>query len=293
MSRWRARAVARAGRVLLCACTLGTAAPADADRTNHLFMDETQLLPEGDVELENWLWAEGQIPSMPGVPVTGWIWLGPTVGFTSHLEMSLPVVVKTYSQSMVLDSVSLVARYRLFPREQEDGFQPLLRVEYQQPLSREPVAVSGTEYGNESSYVYSPPELKILLVATYGNLSGVQGTANLGVQLGLPFMQSSSNAAFSALGTAGLGVSVPIVHELRVAAELDGQLPLAGNPSPHVAYVGKPYQPYQFYPSVGQLFLGPSLAWTRGQMWVTFGTLFGLTNNSNRYLPKVLWGITF
>ncbi len=266
--RWRLGSMGRPGWVPLFVLALGTASPAYADRTSHLFVDETQVLPEGDVELEQWVWAEGQIPSKPGLPVTGWVWLGPTVGFTPHLEMSLPLVVVAYPEYMQLNSISLVARYRLFAREEEDGLQPLLRVEYQQPLS---------------SYVYykhpaSPPELKILLVATYGNLKGVQGTANLGVQLGLPFLQSSAAGSVSALGTAALGVSVPVGHELRLAAELDGQLPLAGQTP---------------YPNLAQLFLGPSVAWTRGQMWVTFGTLFGLTNNSNRFLPKVLWGITF
>jgi hypothetical protein len=282
MTRWRAGAMGRQGGLLLTVLALA-ASPAWADRTNHLFLDETQMLPEGDVELEQWVWADGQIPSMRGRPVSGWTWFGPAVGINSHLELALPLVVLGFTEPgtpsmpayggqpaqaamppqpvLVLDSISLVARYRFFPREQDDGFQPLIRVEYQQPLS-----------------LYSgPPELKVLLVGTYGNLTGVRGTVNLGVQLGLPFLQSSSTASFSALGTAGLGVSVPVGTEFRLAAEFEGQLPLTGIVQPNIA----------------QLFLGPSVAWTRGQIWVTFGSLFGLTRNSNRFLPKVLWGITF
>jgi len=268
MARWRARVGFRAGRALLLALALG-APSAFADRTSHLFVDETQILPEGDVELENWVWSQGQIPSTPGLPVTTWIWFGPTVGISPHLEMSLPLVVVGYPEKVYLDSISLVARYRLFPREQEEGLQPLLRVEYQQPLS---------------SYL-GPPELKVLLVATYGSPKGVQGTLNVGVQFGLPKLVASSSEHFFALGTAAVGVSVPVGQEFRLAAELDGQLPLA------YTRVEYPY-PYP-YPNLAQLFLGPSVAWTRGQIWVTFGTLFGLTNNSNRFLPKVLWGITF
>ncbi len=279
MTRWRSKLWCRPGRAFLTALALAST-PALADRTNHLFLDETQMLPEGDVELEQWLWADGQIPSMPGRPVSGWTWFGPAVGISSHLELALPLVVLGFTEPgtpgysgqpgqtgmpaqpvLVLDSISLVARYRFFPREQDDGFQPLIRVEYQQPLS-----------------LYSgPPELKVLLVGTYGNLTGVRGTVNLGVQFGLPFLQSSSTASFSALGTAGLGMSVPVGTEFRLAAEFEGQLPLTGIVQPNIA----------------QLFLGPSVAWTRGQIWVTFGSLFGLTRNSNRFLPKVLWGITF
>jgi hypothetical protein len=270
--RQRVEAVRRQLQALLTALAL-TAAPAWADRTNHLFLDETQLLPEGDVELEQWIWAEGQIPNQPYRYVTGWVWFGPTVGISSHLELSLPLVIVATPEQTVLNSISLVARYRFFPREQDDGFQPLIRVEYQQPLTN---YNAGEYYGVPYSYPQTP-QLKVLLVATLGNLTGVRGTVNVGVQLGLPFLQTSSTASFSALGTAGLGVSFPLGSEFRLAAELDGQLPLDGLTEPNVA----------------QLFLGPSVAWTRGQIWVTFGSLFGLTRYSNRFLPKVLWGITF
>jgi hypothetical protein len=254
-------------------------APALADRTSHLFLDETQTLPEGDVELENWFWAEGQIPNMPGRYVTDWVWLGPTVGISSHLELSLPLVIVATSDQTVLNSISLVARYRFLPREQDQGLQPLIRLEYQQPLAGYNAGSYTAPYGNTYSYTYpTTPELKVTFALTYGSLSSVRATFNVGVQLGLPFLQTSSAASFSALGLAGLGLSIPLGSEFRVAAEFDGQLPLTGVPAA---------------PNTAQLFLGPSVAWTRGQIWVTFGSLFGLTQNSNRFVPKVLWGITF
>ncbi len=268
------------------------ATPAWAGRTSHLFLDETQTLPEGDVELENWFWVQGQVPNIPGLYVSDWVLLGPTVGITSQLELSLPLVIAATSAQTVLNSISLVARYRFVPREQDGGFQPLLRVEYQQPLSNYDVYTptyvrACLKYNNYTTpYTYTcseypfPPELKVLFSITYGSLSSVRATLNVGAQFGLPFLQSSSTAtaSFSVLGTAGLGISIPLGSEFRVAAELDGQLPLSGTPAA---------------PNTAQLFLGPSVAWTRGQIWVTFGSLFGLTNNSNRFVPKVLWGITF
>jgi hypothetical protein len=274
----------------LLASLLFAATPALADRTNHLFLDETQTLPQGDIELENWFWVEGQIPSNPYVYVSDWVWLGPTVGITSQLEMSLPLVIVATSQQTVLNSISLVARYRFLPREQDEGFQPLLRVEYQQPLSsyaystpyachfESTYSYNGyNKYASGCSY-YNAPQIKVLFALTYGNLKSVRATLNVGGQFGLPFGQGESAASFSLLGTAGLGISVPLGSEFRIAAELDGQVPLTGlPPAPYTA----------------QLFLGPSVAWTRGQIWVTFGSLFGLTHNSNRFVPKVLWGITF
>jgi hypothetical protein len=277
-ARWRPGEIFRPWKALLTGFLLA-AMPVWADRTNHLFLDETQVLPEGDVELEQWVWAEGQIPSMPGRYVSTWVWFGPVVGISPHLELSLPLVVVGTPEQLVLNSLSLVARYRFFAREQNDGFQPLIRLEYQQPLNSYDPGTYRPPYGKPYSYKYpTPPELKVLFVATYGALTGVRGTLNIGVQLGFPFLQSSSTASFSVLGTAGLGVSVPLGTEFRIAAEFDGQIPLTGLPPA---------------PNAGQLFLGPSVAWTRGQIWVTFGSLFGLTNNSNRFLPKVLWGITF
>jgi hypothetical protein len=260
------------------------ATQASADRTSHLFIDETQTLPEGDVELENWFWVEGQIPSNKYVYVSDWVWLGPTVGITPQLEMSLPLVIVATSQQTVLNSISLVARYRFLPREQDDGFQPLLRVEYQQPLSNYIYAAPYSTcpfYVTPGTYTcsyYTAPQLKVLFALTYGSLKSVRATLNVGGQFGLPFLQSSSEASFSILGTAGLGISIPLGSEFRVAAELDGQVPLSGRPPA---------------PPMAQLFFGPSVAWSRGQIWVTFGSLFGLTNNSNRFVPKVLWGITF
>jgi hypothetical protein len=259
MTRWHAR-LAIQSRVFLTLLALGPL-PAWAGRTSHLFMDEAQLVTEGDVELEQWVWTEGRIPSQPQRPVTGWVWFGPVVGISSHLELSLPLQLVATPEQAVLDTISLVARYRFFSREKDEGFQPLVRVEYQQPLS---------QYA-------SPPVLKVLLVTTYGSLTAVQVAANVGVELGLPFLQSSASGSVSVLGTAALGVSIGLGREFRIAAELDGQLPLAGTP----------------HPNLGQLFLGPSLEWARGPIWVTFGMLFGLTNDSNRFLPKVLWGITF
>jgi hypothetical protein len=282
MTGWRAVPVGRPTKTLLVGLLLA-ATPALADRTNHLFLDETQTLPEGDIELQQWVWAEGKIPNLPYQYVSDWVWFGPTVGISSHLELSLPLVVVATPEQTVLNSISLVARYRFFPREQDEGFQPLIRVEYQQPLSNYNLGeypVYNPPPGTPATLPYAyptTPELKVLLVATYGSLTAVRATFNLGVQLGLPFLQSSSAASFSALGTAGMGVSIPLGSGFRVAAEFDGQLPLSGKTQPNV----------------GQLFLGPSVAWTRGQIWVTFGSLFGLTHNSNRYLPKLLWGITF
>ena len=152
-----------------------------------------------------------------------------------------------------------MVRYRFFPREDDDGWQPLLRVAYYQPL--DPAA--------------GPPTAEAGFVLTIGNLQSIRYTLNVGVLMGMPFLQDTAQGSFSVLGHGGAGVSFPLGKEWRIAGEFFGQLPIHGDTRP----------------STGQMYLGPSVSWTRGPFWITFGSLFGLTNDSSRYYPRVLWGI--
>lgn len=243
----------------LVALVLLLVAPARAARTFHLFLDESQLIPEGSVELEQWVWAYGRVPNHIDRPASIWLWWGPAVSVSNHLEFELPLQVVAGGGETYLHSLSFVVRYRIFPREDDQGWQPLIRVAYQQPL--DPSA--------------GPPAVETTLVLTIGNLQGIRTTFNVGAFMGLPFLQSNLQGEFSVLGRAGVGVSFPLGREWRLGGEFYGQLPIHGDTRP----------------STGQMYLGPSLAWTRGPFWITFGSLFGLTNDSSRYYPRVLWGI--
>lgn len=250
----------RLARCLALAVLLGMA-PAQAARTFHLFLDESQLIPEGGVEIEQWVWSYGRVPNNVGRKASIWIWMGPAVSISNHLELELPLQIVSIPGEVYLHSLELVARYRIFPREDDDGWQPLIRVAYGQPL--DPLA--------------GPPTLETTLVLTIGNLHGVRTTLNAGVLMGMPFLQSSAQGTFSVLGKGGLGLSVPLGQEFRLAAEAFGQLPIHGDTRP----------------PKGQIYVGPSVAWSRGPFWITFGSLFGLTDDSSRYYPRVLWGIAF
>ena len=243
----------------LVALLLLLVAPARAARTNHLFLDESQLIPEGGIELEQWVWAYGRIPNRSGQAASMWLWWGPAISVSNHLEFELPLQVVSVPEDTYLHSLSLVVRYRIFPREDDQGWQPLIRVAYQQPLN----TAAGA------------PAVETTLVLTVGSLQGIRTTFNVGVFMGLPFLQSNLQGEFSVLGRGGVGVSFPLGREWRLAGEFFGQLPIHGDT----------------HPSTGQMYLGPSVAWTRGPFWITFGSLFGLTNDSSRYYPRVLWGI--
>jgi hypothetical protein len=233
--------------------------PARAGRTSHLWLDEAQLVPEGGIELEQWVWAYGRVPNKIDRPASIWVWWGPVVSMSNHLELALPLQLASFPGDLYLHSISLSARYRFVPREQDEGWQPMLRLTYQQPLDR----------------AAGPPGLEAALVLAVGSLRTVLVTFNAGVFVGMPFLQSNLPGSTSVLGQGGVGVSFPVGRELRLAAEAYGNLPITGDTRPNV----------------GQVYLGPSLAWTRGPFWITFGCLFGLTSDSSRYYPRVLWGI--
>ena len=234
-------------------------APARAARTFHLFLDESQLVPENGIELETWVWAYGRIPNRIDRPASMWVWWAPAISVSNHFEFEIPLQVVAIPEDTYLHSLGLVARYRIFPREDDEGWQPLIRVGYFHPL--DPAA--------------GPPAGEVDLVLTIGGPQSIRYTLNVGVHLGLPFLQETSPQSFSVLGRGGAGVSFPLGKEWRVAGEFFGQLPIHGDTRP----------------SKAQMYLGPSLAWTRGPFWITFGSLFGLTGDSSRYYPRVLWGI--
>ena len=261
-----------------------TVAPA------HLFLDRHQTLPQGDIELENWFWVEGQIPSNPYVYVSD-SGLARTdrrhhlairdVAATRHCRDVATDRPQLHQSRCPLPVLATRAGRRVSAAPPRGIPTAASSYAYSTPYAChfEPTySYNGyNKYASGCSY-YNAPQIKVLFALTYGSLKSVRATLNVGSQFGLPFGQGDSAASFSLLGTAGLGISVPLGSEFRIAAELDGQVSLTGlPPAPYTA----------------QLFLGPSVAWTRGQIWVTFGSLFGLTRNSNRFVPKVLWGITF
>ena len=60
-----------------------------------------------------------------------WLWWGPVVSVSNHLEFELPLQVVAHPRRhRTCDSLGLVVRYRIFPREDDDGWQPLIRVAY-------------------------------------------------------------------------------------------------------------------------------------------------------------------
>lgn len=238
---------------------LGFAPRAWAGRTAHLLTDEAQIVPEGDVELEQWIWGEGRVPSRPARPVITWIWWAPVVGVSPHLELAFPLQLVSGSEALALETVGIDARYRIFPRLQDEGWQPLVRVAYAHPLG---------EYGGA-------PRVELTGVVEYGAPSSVQLTLNLGGSWGLPFLTGGDQPADFFLSSAA-AISVPLPSGLRLGAEVVDRAPLSVPDSAR-----------------NVLYAGGSLSWTHGPFWITAGALFGLNHDAPRVFPKVLWAVEF
>ena len=236
---------------------LACSPPAQAGRTSHLLARESQIVPEGDVELEQWLWGEGRVPNRPSRPVIQWVWWAPVVGVSPNLELAFPLQLVSGSEALSLESFGIDARYRFFPREQDEGLQPLVRVAYAHPL---------TEYGGA-------PRLDSTWWRSTALLPRCSSRSTWAAPGALPFLARTSRPADFFL-TSAVGVSAPLPFGLRLGAEVFNRAPLA-------APAG----------AANVLYAGASVAWAHGPFWITVGSLFGLTDNSPRVFPKVLWAV--
>ncbi|NVJ08312.1 hypothetical protein HUW63_24120 [Myxococcus sp. AM001] len=245
--------------VVACIAGLTWAAPAQAGRRPFIWTFDTEIVPKGDVELEQWLWARSRAPSAPDRPSVYWIWWGPVIGLSQHLELAIPFQVRANQTDTQLESFEADFRYRLFPRGDDGAFQPLVRAVWHQAINTP-----------------EPSRVDVDLVGSYQWDNGLRTTVDLGAQVGFPSLRGDEGPT-RILGTYSVGVAYPVIEdELQVSLESFGEFGLKdANQDPH-------------------LFVGPSVAWTFGRMWITAGTLFGLTAvapETPRFMPRLIWAV--
>jgi len=249
-----------ARRIALVLGLLVAVAPtlAEAGRRPFIWAYDTEIVPEGDVELEQWLWARGRAPAAPNVPARYWIWWSPVIGLSSNLELAFPFQLFGGSgQGAGIDSFEVDLRYRLLPRESQSRFQPLIRLDYHQGIG-------------------SPSRVDANLVGSYDFGQGLHATLDLGGRLALPVLSGQLTAPATLVGSYDLGLAYALPgSELKIAAELFGE-------------VGLMNASFQHH------FVGPSVSWSRGRLWLTAGTLVGLTPlfpQTPQFMPRLICGI--
>ncbi|WP_164017446.1 hypothetical protein [Pyxidicoccus trucidator] len=250
---------ARLAAVMACLVGLAWAAPAEAGRRPFIWTFDTEITPKGDVELEQWLWARSRAPAFPERPSAYWIWWGPVLGLSQHLELAIPFQVRANRDVTELESFEADFRYRLFPRGDDRAFQPLVRAVWHQAID-----------------TAGPSRVDVDVVGSYQLESGLRLVLDLGLQVGIPALRGDGGPA-RVLGTYSAGVSYPLIpDELRLSLESFGEFGLRElDQDPH-------------------LFVGPSVAWSFGRTWLTAGTMFGLTAVSSetpRFMPRLIWAV--
>jgi hypothetical protein len=250
---------ARWAAVVACIVGLAWAGPAQAGRRAFSWAYDTEIVPKGDVELEQWLWARSRAPAFPSQPASYWVWWGPVLGLSQHLELALPFQVRATQSVTELESFEADLRYRLFPRGDDSAFQPLVRLAWHQAIR-----------------TANPSRVDLTLAGSYQLEGGLRAVLNLGAQVGIPALRGSGGGV-RVLGTYSAGVAYPVIpDELQLSLESFGEVPMRGlELKPHV-------------------FIGPNVAWTFGRTWVTVGTLVGLTGlfpETPRFMPRLIWAV--
>jgi hypothetical protein len=192
--------------VLLAVVTVSL--PAEAGRRPFIWTWDTETVPEGDLELEQWLWAVSP-PTDPARarPAAYWIWWGPVIGVTSRFELAVPFEIRSTRSVTALDNFWLDGRFRLTPREQEGGFQALVRAAYRQSI-----------------HSPRPSGAELNLVGAYGGPREFHAALDLGAR----FSFAAGAASLAMLTYAG-GVTWPLLDgELRAGAEVFGELQANG-----------------------------------------------------------------
>lgn len=238
----------------------GIPRPAEAGRRAFIWAYDTEIVPKGDVELEQWLWARTRAPGDTGQAASYWLWWAPVFGLSQRIELAVPFQVRATQELTRLDSIDADLRLRLRPRGDDSPWQPLLRVAWHQAI-----------------HTTRPSRVDVNLVQSYDWESGLHLALDLGAQVGSPAFRGEEGPV-QWLGTYALGASYPVAGdgELRAALEAFGEIPLHG-------LTGGQHH-----------FVGADLSWTFGRTWLTLGVLVGLTPlfpETPQFMPRFIWAV--
>jgi hypothetical protein len=232
---------------------------ASAGQRPFIWAYDTNIVSTGNIELEQWLWIEGPQNGAANSNPEYWVWWGPVVGVTQHIEVAVPFQIHSAGTSTSLASFDADFRFRLFSQDDRDGFQALLRVAWHQTIYN------------------SPSRFDFNLSTSYGSASELHVVAEVGGQL--PVTNVGVNTP--AIGTYDVGVAYPLLRSLpalQVAAEAYGEVffdwQIAKGTSPN-------------------LWVGPVVAWSGGRYWATLGALVHLTPTSqtSEYMTRLVWAV--
>ena len=247
--------VLRGGLVALLVMVPGV---ASAGRTPFGWLLGTEVMPERGTEIQSWIDEEnGREPTDVRWATWGWNAL---IGVTDRFTVGFPLEMvwsDTASAAtapvFTLHQYGLEARYRLVSNDPVDAppFAPLLRAAVKRDITvRDAVVVEAN-----------------LIASTTTST----GSVLVGVDVGFVGLLAPDDQTHLEIRP-GLGISVRASGELRLGAEVYGELSLDDKEQ-------------------SWLVAGPNLAWTHGRFWVSGA--FGIGVYQIDAAPRVTWGIMF
>jgi len=227
-------------------------------RRPYIWTWDTETMNAGEFEVEQWLWSKEFSGDTNSI---GWLWFAPIYGLTNNIELAFPWEIVTspssiYNAGTKLTNFTVEARIRLYdPLKKPDFVNYAVRLFYQQNFDH---PVNGSEV--------DAPWIGGNLIISFGDINGSHATVDIGGYTDLNF----STKDYS-IQTLGLGYTHLLTETLRFSGEYF-----------HEISVGTYKKDLKHY------FLGPTMAYSRGNVWLNFGVLFGLTDDSAQMMPRLI-----
>ncbi len=233
---------------------------AEAGRRTLGFTPDATQLPPGVVEIEQWMWSRAYVDDISGAS-SGWLWFGPVYGVSERFEIALPWQLNAHKTSTRMVAFGVEGRYAFFdPIDETQFFRPQLRVGWQQNFSHP-----------DNGPNWLVPWLTLDFVGTMGQPNRQHVSFDIGLTTDL---KGGNRFIEHQLGI-GAVTPFPLLEELLVGAEYRHQLTLTTG-------------------AVGDrrwFFLGPTAAYARGRLWVSFALLVGVGELVPRFLPRLSLGL--
>jgi len=247
------------------AAALLAPATAHAGRNFYGWLTDTDVMPERGVEMQSWLAEENHEDTEGGRSTTEW-GVAPYIGVTDQLELALPVAVEWFGKTgsgagTALSNFGAELRYRMVTNDPQDRppFAPLVRFGLRR-LIRERDTTE-TNVGVSGSYE--------------------QGRVHALADVNFVGDLNRDDTVFAL--RAGAGISVEVIDDVRVGAEVFAHIELKGPKPPAV--------PPPMEPPTNWVIAGPGASWTHGRFWLSAMYGIGIANIGTA--PRVQWGIAF
>lgn len=247
----------------LTAALLLSSAPAEAGRRPFIWVWDTEVLHEREMEIEQWIW---EMKKPNGMEVA-WLWWAPIVGITDQLELAIPIeaawwwspnaATGVWQTDTRLETWGLSLRYRLAENDRDEAgpVVPLVRFGVKRLLPN-----GKLPNGERDSW-----QLEGNAVVSFDD-GPLHTTVNIG-----GFYRPTSGAAWL---TYSWGIAWAATDNLRLGGEVFGEWILSGARK-------------------DVTMVGPDVGWTHGRGWFTVGCLIGVSEFAATYMPRLIWAIKF